>query len=177
MTVIYAAWGFHTCMCGRRDEVAQRQKGNSLWKGGKGWGGKKKQDDRVAAWSEGFLSPPAIPSVNVRPAPLVFLHTTHNALWLCVPPVISYIRGCIYSALSWAAKTEQGVSRMACSSLKGYHEMRGLGEGTDTADDCIFHWGPELWLRSWLEKKHIRVSVKASIKNKHQSTRCFWKHH
>lgn len=31
-----------------------------------------------------------------------------------------------------------GVSHFACSSLKGYHQMRARG-GRDMADDCIFH--------------------------------------
>lgn len=39
-----------------------------------------------------------------------------------------------------SGKDATGVSRLACSSLKGYHQMRARG-GRDMADDCIFYWG------------------------------------
>lgn len=53
----------------------QTQKGEEGWE-------RRWEDDRVADWSKGFLSPPAMPSVHARLSPLVFEHTTHNALCL-----------------------------------------------------------------------------------------------
>lgn len=140
---MYAKWDFHSYMWGRRDEEMQRrrtEKGSG--DGGKGWEGWR-EDDRGADWPKGLLSPPAMPSVHVRPNSFVTLltreDTSHNALCLCVPQS-QCMSGVHLFCIKVSGKDATGVSRLACSSLKGYHQMRARG-CRDMADDCIFYRG------------------------------------
>lgn len=114
-----------------------------LWEREKGWEGWR-EDDRGADWSKGLLSPPAMPYVQLRPNPFGVLtrlmreYTSQNALYLCIPQS-HFMSGVHLFCIKVSGKDATGVSRLACSSLNGYHQMRASGAG-DMADVCIFYW-------------------------------------
>lgn len=84
-----------------------------------------------------------MPSVHVRQNPsgaltvLIRERTSHD-------DASSSSRRCVSGVhllcIKVSGKDVMGVSRLACSSLKGYRQMRARG-GADTADDCIFYRG------------------------------------
>ncbi len=134
-----------TAICeGKEWRNAEEKDRKGLWEGEKGWEGWR-EDDRGADWSKGLLPPPAMPSVHVRPNPfgvltlLIRKYTSHNSLCLCVPHS-HCMSGVHLFCIKVSGKDATGVSHLACSSLKGYHQMRARG-GRDMADDCIFYWG------------------------------------
>lgn len=131
----------------------QTQKGEEGWE-------RRCEDDRVADWSKGFLSPPAMPSVHARPSPLVFKHTTHNALCLRFPQS-HRMSGVHLFCIKVRGKDTMGKSNLACSSLKGYHQTRAHRESYGWWLHILLM--QQLWLHSWLPQ-HTRVLVRANAK-------------
>lgn len=146
---LYAVWDFPiTCEGEEMILTRQTQKGEEGWE-------RRWEDDRVADWSKGFLSPPAMPSVHARLSPLVFEHTTHNALCLWFPQ-LHRVSGVHLFCIKVRGKGTMGKSRLACSSLKGYHQTRAHVQSYGWSLHILLM--QQLWLHSWLAQ-HTRVSV------------------
>ena len=71
--------------------------------------------------------PPTMPCVSQRP-----------------PLQPHFVSGANLFCIKVSGKDTTSASLLACSSLRGYHQMRapgwGVGGGRDVADDCIFYY-------------------------------------
>lgn len=71
-----------------------------------------------------------------------------------------------------SGKDAMGVSRLACSSLKGYRQRRAQG-GRDMADNCIFYWGSGCSCTAGWHNT-ARSQSKPAQNNQRQSTWGLW---
>lgn len=116
------------CICEGEKMSKERRKKGKGEKGREVW----RRDDRGADWSKGLSPPPASPSVHVRPKPfgiltlLMWEYSSQNALYLCVLQS-HFMSGVHLFCIKVSGKGETGVSRLACSSLNGYHQTRAQG--------------------------------------------------
>lgn len=157
---MYPNWDFYSHVSGRIGEEMERKKPE---KGSEEW----KEDDRGAEWSKSTPSPPAMPSVRVRPNPFGVLtplmrdQPAPNASCLCVS--LSHCMSEVHLfCIKVSGKDAMGISRF------GLFLIKRLPSNEDSGAHGYGLWlhilmRQWLCLHSWLAR-HTRVSLKAHAK-------------
>lgn len=172
--LMYAKLDFHSCMWARWRNVKVKD-GKGVWKGEKGWEGWRRRQGcwlvKRFAFSTCCAFCPCEPNPSGVLTLLIREYKSQNALCLCVPESC-WMSGVHLFCIKVSGKDAVVVSHLACSSLKGYHQMRAQG-GRDMADDCVFYWGGSCVCTAGWHNTPGSQS-KPALNKQRQSAWCLW---